>query len=143
MRAALHLERTIVAGLSAIFVVGACASSTPPPSPERSPSPTIPSCITDADCVGGEECAEGVCIRPGLDGSAEACVRGCPPGTMCVDGDCVELAKPDGGSTDACGGCPETTTCNPETHRCEADRPLPDPGRREIPDPNLRLRANR
>src|SRR5690348_16977639 len=91
-------------------IAAACAERTPPPGPERSPSPTIPSCLTDADCSGGEECRDGVCVRHGTDESVEApsvlCPGGCPPPQICADGVCVGRLIGDGGPEELpCGGC--------------------------------------
>ncbi len=57
---------------------------------------------------------------------------------MCVDGECVRAPATDGGTADACGGCPDGTWCNTVAHRCQAGVPLPDPGTREVPEPDLR-----
>jgi hypothetical protein len=69
---------------------GGCTTSTPPPGPERSPSPTLPSCVIEADCGGGEECRDGVCRRPGTPVDAGApCSRECGAEELCVEGICV------------------------------------------------------
>ena len=110
----------------AVAAVVACSESTPPPEPRRSPSPRIPSCVTDADCSAGEECRDGVCWRPGLDevdGTPRAaCPEGCPPNEVCADGICVGQITGDGGTLDddACGGCPEGWTCDAIRGECRA-----------------------
>jgi hypothetical protein len=139
MASRLHqLERGLAVATVAMAAIAACSTNTPPPSPERSPSPTLPSCITDADCTGGEECRDGVCARPGLDGRPQRCARGCPSGAICVDGACVASAAGDGGLRDSCGGCPDATECNVDTKRCELLGAATEPGSREIPEPRLR-----
>ena len=106
-----------VAVALALATVLACSESTPPPEPGRSPSPRIPSCVTDADCSAGEECRDGVCSRPGIDEVPEgtpraSCPEGCAPGEVCADGICVGQVTGDGGAVEEpCGGCPEGWTC--------------------------------
>ena len=85
--------------LFVVVVAAACSSSTPPPGPERSPSPTLPSCLTDADCSGGEQCRDGVCMRPGIErtGDDVRCPQGCGPLQFCKHGVCVGRILADAG----------------------------------------------
>jgi hypothetical protein len=137
------LRRNIAVAVAlAVAAAVACSESTPPPEPRRSPSPRIPSCVTDADCSAGEECRDGVCARPGLDEVTEgtprgACPEGCAPGEVCADGICVgQITGDAGGATDdSCGGCPEGWTCEVITGLCQppGDGPTGEDRRREEP----------
>jgi hypothetical protein len=106
----------------ALGILVACSSSTPPPGPERSPSPTIPSCLTDADCSGGEECRDGVCVRPGneyAEDRAPPCPAGCPVGHLCMNGHCVDSGEEnDAGVPPPCGGCLPGRVCDEGTGLC-------------------------
>lgn len=136
-----HRHFTLAVALAVASAV-ACSESTPPPEPRRSPSPRIPSCVTDADCSAGEECRDGVCTRPGLDEDDTehtpriACPEGCAPGEICADGVCVGRIEGDAGADgdDVCGGCPERWTCDDGTGVCKPPGDGPT-GRREVEMP--------
>ncbi|HVH45336.1 MAG TPA: hypothetical protein VM925_23445 [Labilithrix sp.] len=116
----------------ALLALGlACTSSTPPPEPQRSPAPTLPSCVTDADCSAGEECREGECLRHGVDeGESGGCPQGCGPGQICADGVCVgRIDADDGGTAELpCGGCPEGQTCEVDSGLCQPSARPDDAG---------------
>jgi hypothetical protein len=124
--------RSVTLGLA---LAAACASSTPPPEPQRSPSPTMPSCLTDADCKAGEECRKGECVRHGVDHPpVQDCPQGCPGNQICVDGVCVEATNVDAGDGGillfACEQCPEGEDCDYTTGSCRPRALPPDAGPR-------------
>ena len=113
-----HRDRR-VAAIAVLAAAAACTSSTPPPEPQRSPSPRVPSCVTDADCSAGEECRDGLCQRPGIEATLEpvGCPEGCPDGEVCADDVCVGKIV-DAGRDEPCGGCPEGWGCEDDTGLC-------------------------
>jgi len=48
-------------------------------------------CITDQDCVAGDQCTNGICSLPS---SPKSCVGGCPSGQQCNNGQCVTVSAP-------------------------------------------------
>jgi len=112
----------------AALVLYACKSDDGP-APERAVVQTLPRCVSQADCVPGEECLDSICRQPyaGFDASIAdptlGCVPDCAPDQICLSGFCYASAAPiDAGSVaiDPCGGiCLGTQTCNHATGQCD------------------------
>ena len=100
------------------------------PAPERSVLQTVPHCVTQADCVSGEECLDGICRQPfaAFDASIAdptgGCVPDCSLDQFCLNGFCYASAsEPDAGPStiDPCGGiCIGTQICNSATGQCDS-----------------------
>src|SRR4051812_29235920 len=111
----------VLAPIAAALALFACKSDDGP-APERSVLQTVPRCVSQADCISGEECLDNICRQPyaGFDASVAdpslGCVPDCAGDQICLNGACYAAAAPvDAGlpPIDPCGGiCFGTQTCN-------------------------------